>query len=58
MTSIPKPKPKTEESDDHLYVSPTSDDTIMERYQKIISRPDKELIEALRTPSPFFPEEQ
>jgi len=46
------------ENDDHLYISPTSNDTLEERYPKIISRSDDELIKALRTPTPFFSDEE
>jgi hypothetical protein len=62
MASTPKPKKQEPmESDDHLYVSPTSDDTPAQRYQKVRKKEakmsNKEFLAAIRTPSPLFPDE-
>lgn len=50
------PNPNAIPDDDHLYVSPTSDDTLAERYAKVRAKEagmtSAELLEALRsTPS-------
>ena len=56
------PKPKQTEADDHLYVSPTSEDTPAKRYEEVRTQEAKisneELLQAIRTPSLLFPDEE
>lgn len=54
---VPKPTPQEVADDDKLYVSPTSDDTLRERYEKVkaleAEMTDEEILALLRQPALF-----